>query len=171
MAADHVAEPGHDVGEAPHPDVLLDLDHVGLAVADLEAAVAFHTEILGWRLDHREDNADQGVSEVMLIPPGAAPGAAQVQLLVPLTPDSAIARFLQRSGPGVQHIAYRVHDIERAAEILRDRGLRLLYDRPRNGTRGSLINFVHPRDTGGILIELVQPAPGEHLDPSVKTSP
>ena len=133
------------------------VDHVGLAVPDLEAAIAFHTEVLGLVLVHREENTDADVSEAMLAAPGAPAGATQVQLLAPLTPDSPIARFLDRSGPGLQQLAYRVDDVEEAARTLRERGLRLLYDQPRPGTRGSRINFVHPRDTGGVLVELVEP--------------
>lgn len=137
---------------------LLAVDHVGVAVPDLEAAIAFHTEVLGLVLLHREENADADVAEAML---GTAAGddATQVQLLAPVSPESPIARFLERSGPGLQQLAYRVADVEAAADALRGRGLRLLYDAARTGTRGSLINFVHPHDAGGVLIELVQPAP------------
>lgn len=142
---------------APAPGLpgLIAIDHVGIAVGDLEEAIAFHTEVLGLRLVHREENADQGVAEAMLAPAGGD-GGAQVQLLAPLRPDSAIARFLERSGPGLQQLAYRVSDIDHAASVLRGRGLRLLYDAARTGTGGSRINFVHPKDAGGVLIELVQ---------------
>jgi methylmalonyl-CoA/ethylmalonyl-CoA epimerase len=136
---------------------LLAVDHVGLAVPDLDAAIAFHTEVLGLVLLHREENADADVAEAML---GTAAGAeaTQIQLLAPVSAESPIARFLERSGPGLQQLAYRVADVEASAAALRDRGLRLLYDAARIGTRGSLINFVHPHDTGGVLIELVQQA-------------
>lgn len=144
-------------GELSGDGLLLEVDHVGLAVADLDAAIAFHTEVLGLVLVHREENADAGVSEAMLAVTAEHPGT-QIQLLAPLTPDSPIARFLERSGPGLQQLAYRVADVREASRLLQERGLRLLYDAPRPGTRGSLINFVHPRDTGGVLIELVQPA-------------
>ena len=136
---------------------LLSVDHVGLAVPDLEAAIAFHTDVLGLVLLHREDNADAEVAEAML-GRAAGPDATQVQLLAPLSEESAIARFLARSGPGLQQLAYRVADVDEAARVLRSRGLRLLYDAARSGTSGSRINFVHPRDTGGVLIELVEPA-------------
>lgn len=139
--------------------LLLAVDHVGVAVADLDAAIAFHTEVLGLVLVHREENADADVAEAMLAVPGDEHGT-QVQLLAALTPESPIARFLDRSGPGLQQLAYEVADVVAAAQRLRDRGLRLLYDVPRPGTRGSLVNFVHPHDTGGVLVELVQPAPG-----------
>ena len=145
-----------DVTAAALPG-LLAVDHVGLAVPDLDAAIAFHTDVLGLVLLHREENADADVAEAMM---GTAEGTAgtQVQLLAPVSPESPIARFLERSGPGLQQLAYRVADVEDAARALRSRGLRLLYDAPRTGTRGSMINFVHPHDTGGVLIELVQPA-------------
>jgi methylmalonyl-CoA/ethylmalonyl-CoA epimerase len=136
---------------------LLAVDHVGIAVADLDAAIAFHTSVLGLVLLHREENPDQGVAEAMLAPPGAEQGA-QVQLLAPLSEQSALARFLDRSGPGLQQLAFRVKDIDHAASVLRGKGLRLLYDAARTGTGGSRINFVHPKDTGGVLIELVQAA-------------
>lgn len=133
---------------------ILGIDHVGIAVPDLDAAIAFWTTTLGGQLRHREENADQGVVEAMI---GWDDGA-QVQLLAPLTPESAIARFLDRSGPGLQQLAYRVTDVEAVSVSLREQGLRLLYESPRRGTAGSSINFVHPKDAGGVLVELVQPA-------------
>lgn len=139
--------------------LLIGIDHVGIAVPDLEKAIAFHTEVLGLVVTHRETNLEQGVVEAMLAPPALVAGdsgAAAIQLLAPLTPDSAIAKFLDRAGPGLQQLAYRVTDVEAAAELLRAAGVRVLYDRARTGTAGSMINFVHPRDTGGVLIELVQ---------------
>jgi methylmalonyl-CoA/ethylmalonyl-CoA epimerase len=132
------------------------LDHVGIAVPDLEAAIRFHTEVLGLVCVHREVNRGQGVEEAMLAAPDAPEGAAQVQLLAPLDPSSAIARFLDRSGPGLQQLAYRVADVDRACAELRSRGIRLLYDLPGPGTRGSRINFIHPKDAGGVLVELVE---------------
>ena len=135
--------------------LLLALDHVGLAVPDLEAAIDFQTDVLGLVLTHREDNAEQGVAEAML-EPAAAGRAGRVQLLSPLKPDSALARFLDRSGPGMHHLAYQVDNVEHAAAVFRQRGLRLIYDSARPGTKGSLINFIHPKDAGGVLIELVQ---------------
>ncbi len=137
------------------------IDHVGVAVADLDAAIAFHTEVLGLVLVHREENLDADVAEAMLAVPGAE-GGTQVQLLAALTPESPIARFLARSGPGLQQLAYEVSDVVLASARLRERGLRLLYDVPRPGTRQSLVNFVHPHDAGGVLVELVEPAPGPH---------
>jgi methylmalonyl-CoA/ethylmalonyl-CoA epimerase len=136
---------------------LVGIDHVGIAVPDLDAAIAFHTGVLGLEVVHREENREQGVAEAMLAARGAT-GGTRLQLLAPLTEQSTIARFLERSGPGLQQLAYRVEDIDHATSVLRVKGLRLLYDSARAGTEGSLINFVHPKDTGGVLIELVQAA-------------
>ncbi len=128
------------------------IDHVGIAVPDLQAAIAFHTDVLGGTLAHRERNEEQGVEEAMI----AFGSGAQVQLLAPLSPESTIARFLDRSGPGLQQLAFRVPDVRVAAEQARAAGVRTLYDEPRRGTGGSSINFLHPKDAGGVLVELVQ---------------
>lgn len=133
------------------------VDHVGIAVADLDEAIAWYRDTFGLLATHTEVNEEQGVREATLRAPGDEGGAA-VQLLAPLSPDSAIGRFLERSGPGIQQLAYRVSDVEAAAAALRARGLRLLYDEPHYGTAGSRVNFVHPRDAGGVLVELVEPA-------------
>jgi methylmalonyl-CoA/ethylmalonyl-CoA epimerase len=132
------------------------VDHVGIAVADLDEAIAWYADTFGLVATHVETNEEQGVREAMLSAPGNA-GAA-VQLLAPLRPDSAIGKFLERSGPGIQQMAYRVADIDATCAALRDKGIRLLYDEPRRGTADSRINFVHPKDAGGVLVELVQPA-------------
>lgn len=138
--------------------LLICLDHVGLAVPDLAAAIDFHTGVLGGTLLHREENPDQGVAEAM-IGIGEQDGSfrAQVQLIAPLDESSTIAKFLDRQGPGLQQLAYRVSDVTAASERLRAAGVRLLYDAPRAGTAGSKINFCHPKDTGGVLLELVEP--------------
>jgi methylmalonyl-CoA/ethylmalonyl-CoA epimerase len=139
------------------PEVgILRVDHVGVAVADLDAGIAFYEETFGMRCVHRETNAEQGVTEAMLAvgPDDAGP---RVQLLAPLSAESPVARFLDRQGPGLQQVAYTVVDVVAAAAALRARGLRVIYDEPRRGTAGSLVNFVHPRDAGGVLVELVQP--------------
>lgn len=137
------------------------LDHVGVAVQDLDAAVAFYRETFGMDLLHEEVNTDQGVREAMMgVGPREAPHSC-LQLLAPLTEESPIARFLERNGPGVQQVAYRVDDVERVCAVLRERGLRLLYDEPRRGTAGSRVNFVHPKDAGGVLVELVEPPAGD----------
>ena len=136
---------------------LLRIDHVGVAVADLDEAIAFYARVFGMRCVHVETNAEQGVREAMLSV-GPTPAGGCLQLLAPLSPESTIAKFLDRNGPGVQQVAYTVADIDAACAALRGRGLRLLYDEPRTGTAGSRINFVHPKDAGGVLVELVQPA-------------
>lgn len=143
-------------GAAMPGELLLAIDHVGVAVADLDSAIAFYTDVLGLELRHREVNPEQGVAEAMLAAPGWVDEATQIQLLAPLTPASPIARFLDRSGPGLQQIAYRVRDVDVTAAELRRRGLTLLYDEAKAGTRGSRVNFVHPRDAGGVLIEIVE---------------
>jgi methylmalonyl-CoA/ethylmalonyl-CoA epimerase len=140
------------------PVGLLRIDHVGVAVADLDEAIDFYTRVFGMRCVHVETNEAQGVREAMMsVGPSAAGGC--VQLLAPLSPESTIAKFLDRSGPGVQQVAYTVADVDAASAALRERGVRLLYDEARRGTAGSRINFVHPKDAGGVLVELVEPAP------------
>ncbi len=133
------------------------VDHVGVAVPDLDVAIAWYAEHLGLVATHVEVNEEQGVREAMLHAPGDDAGTA-VQLLAPVDESSTIARFIDRSGPGLQQVAYRVTDVEAAASTLRGQGLRLLYDAPRRGTAGSRVNFVHPKDAGGVLVELVEPA-------------
>ncbi|WP_404374433.1 methylmalonyl-CoA epimerase [Kytococcus sedentarius] len=141
---------------ADSPDALFTaIDHVGLAVSDLDAAIAFHRDVLGMELAHTEENPEQGVREAMM-----RIGDSHIQLLAPLTPDSTIATFLDSKGPGMQQVAYRVADIDAVSTTLRDRGLRLLYDAPRRGTSNSRVNFIHPKDAGGVLVELVEPAAG-----------
>jgi methylmalonyl-CoA/ethylmalonyl-CoA epimerase len=135
------------------------IDHVGIAVHDLDDAIAFYRDTYGMRLVHEEVNEEQGVREAMMSV-GDSDGC--IQLLAPLAPGSTIATFLERSGPGVQQVAYRVEDIEAASAVLRERGLRLLYDGARRGTADSRVNFIHPKDAGGVLVELVQPAGTAH---------
>jgi methylmalonyl-CoA/ethylmalonyl-CoA epimerase len=138
------------------------IDHVGIAVPDFDAAVEFYRVTFGLELVHEEVNEEQEVREGMLRAPDDPGTGAAVQLLAPLGPTSTIAKFLDRRGPGLQQLAYRVTDIESAMAALRAAGLRLLYDTPRRGTAGSRVNFVHPKDAGGVLVELVEPAPAEH---------
>ncbi|MBQ1042653.1 MULTISPECIES: methylmalonyl-CoA epimerase [unclassified Micromonospora] len=133
------------------------IDHVGIAVGDLDAAIDFYQRTFGMRCVHTETNDEQGVREAMLaVGPDASGG--MVQLLAPLSPDTTIGKFLDKRGPGIQQVAYTVADIDAACAALRERGVRLLYDAPRRGTSNSRVNFVHPKDAGGVLIELVQPA-------------
>lgn len=139
------------------------IDHVGVAVADLDEAKEFYARTYGMSVDHEEVNEEQGVREAMLSVTGSGP--PYIQLLAPLTPSSTIARFLDRSGPGVQQVAYGVDDIDEVCATLRERGVRLLYPEPKRGTSSSRVNFIHPKDAGGVLVELVQTAPataGDH---------
>ena len=130
------------------------IDHVGIAVPDLDEAIAFYADTFGVHSVHEETNEEQGVREAML---AVGDGETRIQLLAPLTPESTIAKFIGRSGPGLQQLAFRVADVEAVSATLRERGLRLLYDAPRRGTADSRVNFVHPKDAGGVLIELVEP--------------
>jgi methylmalonyl-CoA/ethylmalonyl-CoA epimerase len=157
MTTDHVnAQPLLTSG------LVTGIDHVGIAVPDLDAAITWYHDHLGMILVHEEVNADQGVREAMLEVRGAARGSAQIQLLAPLDDSSTIAKFIDKRGAGIQQLAYRVSDLDALSERLRAAGVRLLYDEPRRGTANSRINFVHPKDAGGVLIELVQP--GEHAE-------
>ncbi|WP_016697226.1 methylmalonyl-CoA epimerase [Actinoalloteichus spitiensis] len=133
------------------------IDHVGVAVADLDEAIAFYRDTFGLRVVHIESNEEQGTREAMLRAAGDAGDGAALQLLAPLTADSPIASFLDRRGPGLQQLAYRVWDIDAISAALRHKGVRLLYEEARRGTAGSRINFIHPKAAGGVLIELVEP--------------
>ena len=134
------------------------IDHVGIAVADLDEAMAFYRDVYGMEVLHEETNEEQGVREAMIGVGDPENAASCIQLLAPLSPESTIAKFLDRSGPGLQQLAFRVVDVEQVSTILRERGLRLLYDEAKRGTSDSRVNFIHPKDTGGVLVELVQPA-------------
>lgn len=135
------------------------IDHVGIAVADLDEAIAFYRDVYGMQVLHEETNEEQGVREAMV---GVGDSGSCIQLLAPLNEQSTIAKFLDRSGPGMQQLAYRVEDLDQVSEILRSRGIRLLYDAPKRGTSDSRINFLHPKDAGGVLVELVEPNPDAH---------
>ncbi len=130
---------------------LTDVDHVGIAVPDLEAAVGEYRRLLGVEPSHRERVEDPGVEEVLF-----PVGSSFIQLLGALGPDTPVGRSLATRGPGVHHVAYRVGDIRAALEHLRAEGARLIDESPRVGSRGTLIAFVHPRSIGGVLVELVQ---------------
>jgi len=134
------------------------IDHVGIAVPDLDEAIAFYRDTFGMETVHRETNEEQGVEEAMV---AVGDSGSCIQLLAPLNESSTIAKFLDRSGPGLQQLAYRVTDVEAVCAVLRERGVRLLYDAPRRGTSDSRVNFVHPKDAGGVLVELVEPAPAD----------
>jgi methylmalonyl-CoA/ethylmalonyl-CoA epimerase len=133
--------------------VLGRIDHIGVAVEDLDEAVALYSERLGMPVEHRETVEEQGVEAVLL-----GVGEGHVELLRPLAPDTAVGRFLERSGPGLHHVAYGTDDIDSALDALRAAGLRLIDERPRTGIRNSRVAFVHPRSTGGVLTEIVEAA-------------
>jgi len=135
------------------------IDHVGIAVPDLDEAIAFYRDTFGMETVHRETNEEQGVEEAMV---AVGDSGSCIQLLAPLNESSTIAKFLERSGPGLQQLAYRVTDVDAVCAVLRERGVRLLYDAPRRGTSDSRVNFVHPKDAGGVLVELVEPAAAAH---------
>lgn len=130
---------------------LLGIDHVGIAVDDLETAVVLYQQQLGAEPAHREVVQDQGVEEVLF---GA--GDSYIQLMGALGPDTPIGRHLEKRGPGLHHVAYRVADVAAALEHMRAAGAELIDEAPRPGSRGTMIAFVHPRSTGGVLIELLQ---------------
>lgn len=129
------------------------IDHVGVAVEDLDEAVELYTTRLGMSLQHRETVEEQGVEAVLV-----GVGDGHVELLRPLGPDTAVGRFLQRNGPGLHHVAYGTDDIASAIDDLRQAGLQLIDERPRTGIRNSRVAFVHPKSTGGVLTELVEAA-------------
>jgi methylmalonyl-CoA/ethylmalonyl-CoA epimerase len=129
------------------------IDHIGVAVEDLDGAIALYRDRLGMREQHRETVEEQGVDAVLL-----EIGEGHVELLAPLSPDSAVGRFLERSGPGLHHVAYQTEDIDSALDSVRAAGMRLIDEEPRAGIRGSRVAFVHPKSTGGVLTELVEPA-------------
>ncbi len=129
------------------------IDHVGIAVEAIDPALALYEQAFELKLVHREVIEEQGVEAVLL-----DLGENHVELLQPLGPDTPVGRFLERSGPGMHHIAYQVSDIEGELERLRAAGIKLIDEQPRIGIRGSLVAFAHPKYTGGVLTEIVQPA-------------
>ena len=132
------------------------IDHIGVAVEDLDEAIALYGERLGMPLQHRETVEEQGVEAALL-----GVGESHVELLRPLGPDTAVGKFLARSGPGLHHVAYGTDDIESALDALRGAGMRLIDEQPRIGIRGARVAFLHPKSTGGVLTELVE-APEGH---------
>jgi methylmalonyl-CoA/ethylmalonyl-CoA epimerase len=129
------------------------IDHIGVAVDDLEEAISLYHESLGMPLQHRETVEQLGVEAVLL-----GVGDSHVELLRPALPDSPVSRFLERRGPGIHHVAYQTDNIDGALESVRASGLQLVDERPRVGIMGSRVAFVHPKSTGGVLMELVEPA-------------
>ena len=127
------------------------LDHIGVAVEDLDEAVALYSERFGMPVQHRETVEEQGVEAVLL-----GIGESHVELLRPLDADTAVGRFLERNGPGLHHVAYGTDDIESALERVRAAGLALIDERPRTGIRATRVAFLHPKSTGGVLTELVE---------------
>jgi methylmalonyl-CoA/ethylmalonyl-CoA epimerase len=132
------------------------IDHVGVAVENIDAALALYTDVLGMPLVHRETLGQQGVDAALL-----DVGDGHVELLAPLSPDTPVGKFLARRGEGLHHVAYRVENIDDAIDVLAASGLRLIDERPRIGIRGSRVAFLHPSSTGGVLTEIVQPT-GSH---------
>jgi methylmalonyl-CoA/ethylmalonyl-CoA epimerase len=139
-------------------DLLTRIDHVGIACRNLEVTMAFYEATFGLTVVSRETNPEQGVKEAMLVVADAPAGQSYVQLLEPLGPDTPVGRFLERRGEGVHHIGYGVADIEAAMTAISASGVRLLDSRPRHGSMGAAIAFLHPRDVGGVLTELVESA-------------
>jgi methylmalonyl-CoA/ethylmalonyl-CoA epimerase len=133
------------------------IDHVGVAVEDIDSALALYRDALGMPLVHRETVTEQGVDAALL-----DVGDGHVELLQPLGPDTAVGKFLAKRGPGLHHVAYRVQDIDATLQQLGGAGLRLIDERPRTGIRGSRVAFLHPGSTGGVLTEIVQPAEESH---------
>jgi methylmalonyl-CoA epimerase len=129
------------------------VDHIGVAVDDLDAFIKLYSEQLGMPLEHRETVAEQGVEAALL-----GVGDSHVELLAPLAEDTPVGKFLAKRGPGIHHAAYRCADVAAALESCKQRGLRVIDEKPRHGIRGSLVAFLHPASTGGVLTELVQPA-------------
>lgn len=129
------------------------IDHIGVAVDDLDAALKLYAELLGMPVVHRETVAEQGVDAVLL-----DVGENHVELLAPLGPDTPVGKFLARKGPGLHHVAYQVRDVEATLAALKAAGTRLIDETPRVGIRNSRVAFLHPAATGGVLTEIVQPA-------------
>jgi methylmalonyl-CoA/ethylmalonyl-CoA epimerase len=137
--------------------MLTRIDHVGIACRSLDAAVEKYEEVFGLTVVSRERNEEQGVLEAMLVVSGE-PSASYVQLLEPLADDTPVGKFLAKRGEGVHHVGYAVQDVSAALETIGGRGVRLVDKRPRHGSMGASIAFLHPGDLGGVLTELVQPA-------------
>jgi methylmalonyl-CoA/ethylmalonyl-CoA epimerase len=129
------------------------IDHIGVATEDLDGAIALYEGTMGMPVAHRETVESQGVEAVLL-----DVGEGHVELLRPLGPDTAVGRYLERKGPGLHHVAYAVDDIDAVLGKLKEAGIELIDSEPRVGIRGSRVAFVHPKSTGGVLTEIVEPA-------------
>ncbi len=129
------------------------IDHIGVAVEDIDGALPLYTEVLKLPLVHRETVDEQGVHAALL-----DVGDGHVELIAPISPETGVAKFIARRGAGLHHVAYAVDDIEAALDTLRAAGVRLIDERPRVGIRNSRVAFLHPSSTGGVLTEIVQPA-------------
>jgi len=130
-----------------------EIDHIGIAVEDIDGAIGLYRDQFGMREQHRETVEQQGVHAVLL-----EVGGAHVELIAPIGPDGGVARFLERNGPGLHHVAYRTDDIDAELKRLVSAGIRLIDEEPRVGIQGSRVAFAHPKSTGGVLTEIVQPA-------------
>lgn len=140
-------------------DLFICIDHIAIAYPDIDAALKYYTETVGWHCLHMEKNEEQGVAEAMLAPVAdPTPEMTRVQLIAPLTEEATVAKWLEKNRPGLHHFGWRVADIDAVSATLRERGMSLLYDEPRIGTGGSRINFMHPKTANGVLTELVEPA-------------
>jgi methylmalonyl-CoA/ethylmalonyl-CoA epimerase len=137
--------------------VLSTIDHIGVAVHDIDESLPLYRDALGMPLVHRETVTEQGVDAVLL-----DVGDGHIELLAPLGPDTAVGKFLAKRGPGLHHVAYRVADVDATLDALRSSGIRLIDEQPRIGIRGSRVAFLHPASTGGVLTEIVQPAQEGH---------
>jgi methylmalonyl-CoA/ethylmalonyl-CoA epimerase len=129
------------------------IDHIGIAVNDLDAAVALYGGSFDMAEQHRETVEEQGVEAILL-----EVGEGHIELIKPLSEDSGVAKFIAKNGEGMHHVAYQVEDIDAALEQVREAGLRLIDEKPRTGIRGSRVAFLHPKSTGGVLTEIVEPA-------------
>jgi methylmalonyl-CoA epimerase len=131
------------------------IDHIGVAVEDIDAAIGLYRDSFGMELAHRETVESQGVEAVLL-----DVGDGHVELLAPLGPDTPVGKYMAKNGPGLHHVAYAVEDIDSALEKIAAAGVQLIDSEPRTGIRGSRVAFLHPRSTGGVLTEIVEPAGG-----------
>jgi len=137
--------------------MLTRIDHVGIACFDLDKTVDFYKRTYGFTVTHTEVNEEQGVREAMMRAPGDDGTGTAIQLLAPLSPESTIAKFLDKRGPGLQQLAFRVQDVDEASDAVRGKGLNLLFPEPKHGTENSRVQFIHPKSAGGVLTELVEP--------------